>query len=251
MSMERILLIDNSNTRTKFALAEAGQLLPERRTLPTADITPHTVQCVLEGWVYSRAIICSVAPQAAAVLRSCLGCPTQEISAACCPDLVRGYPAPDTLGADRLANAAAAAAHYPLPCVAVDLGTACTFDAVVMEDGRPRFLGGIIAPGLPSLSAALAGSTALLPATDTTPLRTEQPSPVGTCTQAALQAGLYYGFPGMVQGILQALHHALPQPPCIVLTGGDARLPSLSGVKIDFVDNSLTLKGILALSTPS
>lgn len=242
------LLVDNSNTRTKFALADGDALLPERRVLPTAEITPHALQRTLEGWQYSRAIICSVAPKSAAILQGYLRCPVHRVSAAACPDLVRGYALPSALGADRLANAAAAAALYPLPCVAVDLGTACTFDIIAQEEGRPRFLGGVISPGLPTLRGALAERTALLPPTDMAGLRTHTPPAIGGSTQAALQAGLFYGFPGMVREILCALGASFPgQKLCTVLTGGDAAHPSLSAIPADFVDIDLTFKGMLAL----
>lgn len=250
MSTARLLLVDNSNTRTKFALAENGKLLPQRRVLPTAEISPESIHNTLHDWQYTRAAICSVAPKAAAVLRESLGCPIQEITHTCCPELLRGYPAPHTLGADRLANAAAIAAHYPLPCIAVDLGTACTFDVVVAEDGAPRFLGGVISPGLPTLAASLCHSTALLPPTDTTNLRPETTPPIGNATQTALQAGLCYGFPGMVRGILESLYAALPPGACAVFTGGDALLPTLESKKLGIIDNDLTFKGILAITTP-
>lgn len=247
MSGAYTLLVDNSNTRTKFALAAGGQLLPERRVLPTAGLTPMALQQLLHGWEYSRAAICSVVPHAAEILRSALGCPTQLLTADTCPDLLRGYPAPHTLGADRIANAAAAACCYPLPCIAVDMGTAVTCDLIVAEDGRPRFLGGVIAPGAPTLAAALAGSTALLPPTDSACLRSDPPPAVGNSTAAALRAGLYYGYPAMVQGILRALTAELPQAPCVVLTGGDAALIPPSDSTRHIIDNDLTFKGILSL----
>ena len=247
MSAAPLLLVDNSNTRTKFTLAEGGAPRGDVRTLPTADIAPAALEQLLRGWQYSHAIICSVVPWAAAILRESLGCPCTEISADLCPELVRGYPQPTTLGADRIANAAAAAAHYALPCIAVDLGTACTFDTVIREAEGPRFLGGVIAPGLPTLSRALSGSTALLPITDTAALRVGDVPAIGSSTQAALQAGLCYGFPGMVRGILSALRAELSAEPGIVLTGGDAHLPALEGKKIGIIDNDLTFKGILSI----
>lgn len=244
MSAAPLLLVDNSNTRTKFTLAEGGAPRGDVRTLPTADIAPAALEQLLRGWQYSHAIICSVVPWAAAILRESLGCPCTEISADLCPELVRGYPQPTTLGADRIANAAAAAAHYALPCIAVDLGTACTFDVIVQQEGSPRFIGGVIAPGLPIMRSGLAERTALLPTADLAPQLT---SAIGRSTRQAIQAGLLHGYRGMVQGIIRQLAAELPQPPCVVFTGGDAGLWEGIPDWAHVIDNSLTFKGMLSI----
>lgn len=241
------LLVDNSNTRTKFALAEGGAILPERRILPTAELTAAALSRTLEGWEYSRAIICSVVPAAADTLRRSLKGPVLEVSAAACPTLLRGYPAPASLGADRIANAAALAAHYPLPAVAVDLGTACTFDAVVQAADGPQFLGGAISPGLQTLAGGLVGRTALLPHTDTQAMHREAPGAIGRGTQAALQAGLYYGYLGMLSGIIRRMRTELPAPLCVVLTGGDATDTVAEALSAHSIDNNLTFKGMLSI----
>lgn len=244
-----LLLVDNSNTRTKFALATPGACGPgELRYCPTAELSPETLQHCLAGWSYTQALLCSVAPAAANILRQALGCPVTSISAASCPQLLRGYAGSGTLGADRIANAAAVAACYPLPCVAVDVGTACTFDLVVEDPEGPRFAGGAIAPGLHTAANALAAQTACLPQLTPEMLREEPvPGACGQNTQQAMLAGLLYGFRGMVQGVLAEMSRPLAQKPCVVLTGGDAEL--LSG-HLEFdthVDISLTLKGMLSI----
>ena len=243
-----ILLVDNSNTRTKFAMAAGGQLLPGAPlVLPTASITPEAVQHTLKGLSYSRAILCSVAPQAAATLRQHMGCPVDEVSSAACSHLLRGYAGAATLGADRMANAAAAAACYPLPCVAIDLGTACTFDVVVHEADGPRFAGGVIAPGLQTLANGPAAHTALLPPTDASVLSSEPPCAIGSCTREALRAGLHFGYLGMLRGILQGIFRALGERPCVVLTGGDA-LPAVArALEVDHIDKTLTFKGMMQI----
>lgn len=244
-----LLLVDNSNTRTKFALLPAGGSLEsaELRTCPTADLCRATLRRVLAGWVFSRALLCSVAPRAAAVLRAELGCPVSELHAARCPHLLRGYASPLSLGADRVANAAALAAHYPLPCVAVDPGTACTFDLVVPGADGPRFAGGAISPGLLTSARALAQHTAKLPLLTPAELRTlPAPGALGQNTRQALLAGLVFGFRGMVRGILEEMASSLGERPGVVLTGGDAALlPPLPGWRIH-TDKLLTFKGLLA-----
>lgn len=244
-----LLLVDNSNTLTKFALVEPGECQPSRlRTCSTAAISPAELRHTLRGWTYGHAVLCSVAPAAGKLLGELLGSPVERIGPESCPQLLRGYASPDTLGADRIANAAAVAACYPLPCVAVDLGTACTFDLVVEEPQGPRFAGGAISPGLHTAAAALAEKTACLPRFLPEELREEPvPGACGQGTRQAMLAGLRYGFRGMVQGVLDELSRPLAQKPCVVLTGGDAALAADLTGYTTYIDNLLTLKGILSL----
>lgn len=245
MSTDTLLLIDNSNTRTKFTFAKGGKLTGEVLTLPTADICPETVRHLLRSHSFSHAVLCSVVPHTAATLQQSLDCPTHCITAASCPELLRNYPASAGLGADRIANAAAVAAHYALPCVAVDPGTACTFDVVVADEQGPLFLGGVIAPGLKSMAAAPAASTACLPCTDTD--FTERPAAIGLDTQSALRAGLYYGYTGMLSGILSSIAARLGEMPGVVVTGGDAELWPASACPHHTIDKFLTFKGMLSI----
>ena len=242
-----LLLVDNSNTRTKFALVAPGAHEPSPpRSCPTAELSPAAIRRVLSGWSFSHAVLCSVAPRAAAILRESLGCPISEITAACCPRLLRGYPSPDSLGPDRIANAAAVAAYYPLPCIAVDLGTACTFDLVVADADGPRFAGGAISPGIHTAAHSLADKTARLPHFSAADLR--EPPPPGACglsTKQAMLAGLRYGFQGMVRGVIEQMSRALHQQPHVVLTGGDAELLAHLEPFNTSIDKQLTIKGIL------
>lgn len=246
---EALLLVDNSNTRTKFSLVAPGHNAPgEVRTCPTAEINASTLKHTLAGWEYAHAVLCSVAPHAARILCKELGCPVSEISAASCPHLLRGYAGANTLGADRIANAAAVATLYPLPCIAVDLGTACTFDLVVEEADGPRFAGGAISPGLQTMAEALAQRTACLPLISANALRTSPAvGALGQNTQQAMLAGLLHGWRGMALGVLAEMRRHLPQEPSIVLTGGDADL-LICDANFDFtIDKLLTLKGILSI----
>lgn len=244
---EPLLLVDNSNTRTKFALLRPGEREPgELRSCPTAEISAEALRHTLRGWEFARALVCSVAPAACELLRSQLPCPVGCLSAASCPQLLRGYGGADTLGADRIANAAALAALYPLPCVAVDPGTACTFDLVVAEPEGARFVGGAIAPGLHTAAAALAAHTACLPLLTPDELREEPAAGAsGRSTKQAMLAGLRYGFCGMARGVLAEMSRPLAQQLHVVLTGGDADLLVAQLEQPTYHDNMLTLKGII------
>ena len=92
------------------------------------------------------------------------------------------YPKPKTIGADRLANAAAAAAFYGVPCVVVDFGTAVTFD--ILSPGK-KYIGGVIAPGLEAMTDYLHQRTAQLPKISLL----EPPGPIGKSTRHAMLAG--------------------------------------------------------------
>lgn len=217
-AVDQILLVDNSNTRTKMMLSRAGNLLPGQQICPTAQLSEEKLRSLLQEWTFSRVLVCSVVPKAADIFHQVWG----ERVSFLTPERVRGvafdYPGLATLGADRLANIQAVARLYPLPCVAVDLGTAATFDVVVPGEGQPRFIGGVIAPGMQAMSRALSSSTAQLP--DILP--TEPERMIGRDTREAMQAGVVGGYQQMVQGILSSLSKEVGSPLCTVLTGGDA-----------------------------
>ena len=147
------------------------------------------------------------------------------------------YPAPEQIGADRLADAVAAFTRFGAPSIVIDFGTAVTFDVV----GAPgRYLGGVIAPGMMSMTENLAKRTALLPRIDLA----EPDSAIGRSTVEAMQIGAVIGYRGMIREILQAIDHELEAPPYIVATGGDAPLIARGLSEIKSVVPELTLEGI-------
>ncbi len=246
------LLIDNSNTRTKFALAHNSELCGNVRILRTNDLSAPAIQNLLHDWEYDTAVVCSVVPEAMPIFRSTFSCPTCEISAQFPTEfgkkLLRYYSHPETLGADRLANAAAVAAYAPLPCIAADLGTACTFDAVILREGTPALIGGVIAPGLRALTTALPTTTAQLPSI---PLPNSTfaafPNIFATDTRQAMLSGCILGFRGMVDGILRSFGEQLNCSPAIILSGGDASLCASLPHPAISIDKLLTFKGMLRL----
>jgi type III pantothenate kinase len=148
---------------------------------------------------------------------------------------------PAEVGADRLVNSVAAFARYGGPCIVVDFGTATTFDHV---SAKGEYLGGVIAPGLAISADALFARAARLSRVDV-----KKPCKVvGTNTVAAVQSGLYFGYLGLVDGILdrmlQEMRTAdLPQPK-IVATGGSAHLIADDSRFIETIDEMLTLDGL-------
>jgi type III pantothenate kinase len=148
---------------------------------------------------------------------------------------------PAELGADRLVNCVAAFARYGGPCIVVDFGTATTFDVI---SAKGEYTGGVIAPGLAISAEALFARAAKLSRVDV-----KKPAKVvGTNTVAHIQSGLYYGYIGLVDGILERILNETRHPdapaPKIVATGGLARLIVDDSRFIDTIDDMLTLDGL-------
>ena len=231
------LLIDNSNTRTKFVLSTPKALLKERRMIPTREVSEERLDDALKGLHYDAAVVCSVVPRVADVLRNWLTRPSHFLSCDSRLGVGIDYPSPRQIGADRLANAAGAVAYYGYPCIVVDFGTAVTFDVIGPER---TYLGGAIAPGLASMGDYLARNTALLPAIEPH----EPKHAIGTSTVEAMHSGAVYGYRVMVKEILAKLEEEMGRRPTVVATGGDAALIARGVPRIDHVDPDITLNGL-------
>src|SRR5258707_3423288 len=147
------------------------------------------------------------------------------------------YDNPAEVGADRIVNGVAAFEKYGGPCVVVDFGTATTFDAI---SKKGEYLGGVIAPGIGISAQALFEHTARLPLVDI-----RRPAKgIGTNTVTSIQSGLFFGYLGLVDGILERLLTELGPETKVVATGGLARLIGESSKYIKTVDELLTLDGL-------
>ena len=245
-----LLLIDIGNTSVKLQRATPAALLREVQRVPTAALRdPQAARAALGSRDYERVVLCSVVPEAARHLKAAL---PGDVSLTEVGPRLRGlpvdlsrYPQRRTLGADRLANMVGALALHgqeKRPLIVVDFGTAATFN-VLDEDAR--FLGGVIAPGLASMSGYLPLRGSQLP-----PLgRLRVPvSPVGRSTHAAMMAGTVLGYRGLVREVLVALLEKAPGSR-IIGTGGDAGfvaglLPDL----IQHVESALTMHGLRVIA---
>jgi type III pantothenate kinase len=147
------------------------------------------------------------------------------------------YENPAEVGADRIVNSVAAFEKYGGPCIAVDFGTATTFDCVT---AKGEYQGGVICPGIGISADALFERTARLPRVD---IRKPQRI-IGTNTVASLQSGLYYGYLGLVDGILELLLGELGAETKVIATGGLASLIGTGSKYIKLVDDFLTLEGL-------
>ncbi len=233
------LLIDNSNTRTKFALGDIHGLREWRAVLPTGDISLESLAELLGGVAYSAVVIGSVVPAKAAILGEFFAAshPVHFLSHASPIGMAIDYPEPSQIGADRLANAAGVLSRHGAPAIVIDFGTAVTFDVI---SGQPAYCGGVIAPGLGAMSGYLPQKTALLPA-----IELEEPaSAIGKSTVHAMQAGAVFGYRGLVKEIIGRICGELAGEARIIATGGDAALIARGVSAITAIDADLTLDGL-------
>lgn len=147
------------------------------------------------------------------------------------------YESPADVGADRVVNGVAAFEKYGGPCVVVDFGTATTFDVV---SRKGEYVGGVISPGVGISADALFQQTARLPRVD---IR-KPDQVVGSTTVGSLQSGLFYGYLGLVDGILERLVAELGKETKVVATGGLASMIGPHSKYITAVDELLTLDGL-------
>ncbi|HET9792434.1 MAG TPA: type III pantothenate kinase [Candidatus Angelobacter sp.] len=147
------------------------------------------------------------------------------------------YDNPQEVGADRIVNGVAAFEKYGGPCVVVDFGTATTFDAV---SRKGEYLGGVISPGIGISAQALFENTARLPLVDI-----RKPAKlIGTNTVGSIQSGMFFGYLGLVDGILERMVKELGADARVVATGGLAPLIGEHSRYIKKVDDLLTLDGL-------
>lgn len=233
------LLIDNSNTRTKFALGDTVRLHPWRGVLPTAEISSASITGLLAELSFNAVIICSVVPEKALVLKQHFEgkFPLHFLDSNSPLGMGIDYPQPSQIGADRLANSAGVLSRHGAPAIIIDFGTAVTFDVISAE---PAYCGGVIAPGLGAMTGYLSRRTALLPEIELA----EPSSAIGKSTVHAMQVGAVFGYRGLVKEILVRIAGELTGSPRIVATGGDAALIARGLPEIDAVDPDLTLDGL-------
>lgn len=150
------------------------------------------------------------------------------------------YDNPKEVGADRIVNAIAAKEEYGTPAVVIDFGTATTFD-IVSKKGE--YLGGVIAPGITISAEALFQYAARLPRVDII----DPKSIIGKNTVSAMQAGIFYGYIGLVDGISKRIQKEIGQQCIFLATGGLSEIIAPYCECRPIIDQQLTLKGIKIL----
>jgi type III pantothenate kinase len=246
-----LLAINANNTNTVFSVWQGDELKGSWRaateTRRTADeyVVWFDHLLGLEGLSrqqLSGAIIASVVPEANFNLRRlCRDYCGAEPLMVGEPGVALGARAlvdrPEEVGADRLCNTVGAHDRYGGPLVVVDFGTATNFDVV---DAEGNYCGGVIAPGINLSLRALTMAAAKLPSVPIE--RTERV--IGTSTVACMQSGIFWGYVGLIEGILARIRAERGEAMSVVATGGLASLFIGSTAAIDRVDPDLTLWGL-------
>jgi len=249
-----LLAIDAGNTNVtcglydKRVLAATFRLGSHHRS--TADEWGVVMRALLRDQGFGEtpvrdAIIASVVPPLTPVLQTALRDYFKVDPLVVGPGTKTGLPVkidnPHEVGADRIVNAVAGVAKYGKPLVVVDFGTATTFDVV---SPKGEYLGGAITPGIGISAEALFTRTSKLP-------RVEIRKPahvVGRSTVEAIQSGLYYGYAGLADRLIQELVATLkPAKPRVIATGGLAAVIAAESRLIEAVDENLTLTGLQIL----
>ncbi|MES2981090.1 MAG: type III pantothenate kinase [Verrucomicrobiota bacterium] len=233
------LLIDNSNSRTKFRLGDAKRLLEWNAVMPTQDLDTASIQALVNGLDFSAVLVASVVPEKEAVFRKVFENTAAYHKLSHESPLGYGFEldAPEQIGHDRLANGVALKQSYGAPGIAIDFGTAVTF-SVISANGN--FAGGVIAPGMGCMTDYLASKTAQLPRVNPE----KYASAIGKNTLEALRIGAVAGHRGMVREILREIVSEIGGDVTVVATGGGAAFAAQSLPEISSVDLDLTLEGL-------
>lgn len=246
-----LLVIDVGNTNTVLGLYDGDKLVHDWRIRTVVDHTIDEYGMLIYNLyktsrISSRRIIKDI-------IISCVVPPMLNILEPLCrkyfdikplivgPGVKTGMPIfydnPKEVGADRIVNAVAGYEKYKRDLIIVDFGTATTFDYV---SKKGEYMGGCISPGIMISSEALFERAAKLP-------RVELSKPkavVGKDTISSMQAGIMYGYAGLVDGICERIEAEVKSDPLVVGTGGLARIVAPETKSIRVVDEMLTLEGL-------
>ena len=234
------LLIDISNSYAKLAFASRERVSNPAR-ISTKELSSSVVAEFLRRRQVKKLVVSSVVPQRNSAISKAAHHKTPVLWLDWKRKLgvTLDYPEPQSIGADRLANAAAVAELYGWPAIVANFGTAATFD-VVSEVGS--YIGGVIAPGLEAMTNYLYQRTALLPR-----LSLKEPRrAVGKSTVEAMRSGALFGYRGLVREILARIkaEQFSRKRVAIVASGGYARLIASQVPEIAVIHPHLTLEGL-------
>lgn len=251
--MSALLAVDVGNSNTVIGIFRNGELAAHWRVQTVATRTSDEYAVLLAALLSLRsialsevsgAIISSVVPPAVYGLQRFFREHCGQVALQVGPGLKTGMPIlyenPREVGADRIVNAVAAYDCYRQACIVVDFGTATTLDVVTPKG---EYLGGAIAPGLVISAEALYAHAAKLPRVELA----RPPRVVARNTVQSMQAGLVYGYAGMVDALVARIRSELDFSARCIATGGLAPLIAGETTAIEATDELLTLRGLQLL----
>jgi len=247
-----LLAIDSGNTNVVFAVYDGD----ERKAVWRCGNNPKRTADEYAVWLtqlfeleslspknIEAAILASVVPETKfnilTLCRQYFGCDPMQVDD---PNIDLGLEVllsrPDQVGDDRLANGVAAFSEYGGPLIIVDFGTATTFDVI---DDKGNYVGGVIAPGINLSIEALFQAASRLPR-----ISVEQPEKViGNATVPAMQSGVFWGYVGLIEGLVTRISNEFGADMKVVATGGLAQIFADATDSIQVIDVDLTTRGLV------
>lgn len=249
-----LLVVDIGNTNTVLGVYQDEELVRHWRIATLLERTADEYGILIASLLHlenmaltdlTGAIVCSVVPPVQSSVMRAVKRYLNITPLLVGPGIKTGisvrYDNPREVGADRVVNAVAAFHLYKQATIIVDFGTATTFD---MINDKGDYLGGAIAPGLGMSRDALFEKTSKLPRIELA----KPPKVVGKDTVSSMQAGLYWGYVGLVTGVIERMsEEASFDPLRVIATGGLAKLVAADVPRIEAVDEFLTLTGLKLL----
>lgn len=245
-----IIVLDVGNTNTKIGIFNGSELIESLRLSSSMSKTGDEYGFYLMGMLDRKnikpddiagGIISSVNPNLnytfEHMLDFYLGVKPYIVGSGIKTGINVKYDNPKEVGADRIVGSVAAYNIYGGPCIAIDCGTATTFNVI---SGNGEYLGGAIAAGLKSSADALYTGTAKLPKVELTVPKTV----IGKTTIANMQSGLVFGYVSMIEGMVARIKKEMGKPLKVIATGGLSEIVASCSNVIDVVDRTLTLKGL-------
>jgi type III pantothenate kinase len=239
-----LLAVDIGNSSTKFGIFDRDKLVSKLSIRTNKDATSGDLDKAVEQNLpenISAVIVASVVPEVEKSLTEFIarrfGATPIFVDSSFDFGLKIHYEPVSALGIDRLIAASASAAKYGVPCIVCSFGTATTIDFV---NADLEYLGGIIAPGANTMAEALHLKASKLPRVEIT----RPKSVIGNTTIGSIQSGIFYGYIGLVEGIISRITTEQGDNPQVIATGGFARVIADESKIIQHVDDNLILEGL-------
>ena len=248
-----LIVIDVGNTNTVLGLFDGKHLLHDWRIRTEIDHTIDEYGVLIYNLYLSTPMKVKEMKSVSAIIISCVVPPMLNILEPLCikyfnikplivgPGIKTGMPIfydnPKEVGADRIVNAVAAYEKYHKECIIVDFGTATTFDYI---SPKGEYMGGCIAPGIVISSEALFEKASKLPRVEFSKPKTV----ITKDTVSAMQAGIMYGYAGLVDGIVNRMKAEVKTNPLVIATGGLANIIAPETKTIEKIEEMLTLDGL-------
>ena len=248
-----LIVIDVGNTNTVLGLFDGKHLLHDWRIRTEIDHTIDEYGVLIYNLYLSTPMKVKEMKSLSAIIISCVVPPMLNILEPLCikyfnikplivgPGIKTGMPIfydnPKEVGADRIVNAVAAYEKYHKECIIVDFGTATTFDYI---SPKGEYMGGCIAPGIVISSEALFEKASKLPRVEFSKPKTV----ITKDTVSAMQAGIMYGYAGLVDGIVDRMKAEVKTNPLVIATGGLANIIAPETKTIEKIEEMLTLDGL-------